>query len=111
MPSKLRRLTTRKSGPKPYERRASTTIRGVQSGTARQASHAITSRFTVTRDRITDVREEYAMNLVVLLIVLLLLFGGGGFYVGGPLVGGGLGGLILLVLVVMLLTGRIGSRA
>lgn len=62
-------------------------------------------------DRITEIREERAMNLVVLLIVLLLLFGGGGFYLGGPAVGGGLGGLILLVLIVMLLTGRLGSRA
>jgi hypothetical protein len=64
-----------------------------------------------SHERVTEIREECAMNLVVLLIVLLLLFGGGGFYLGGPAVGGGLGGLILLVLVVMLLTGRLGSRA
>jgi hypothetical protein len=62
-------------------------------------------------DRITEIREESAMNILVLLIVLMLLFGGGGFYLGGPAIGGGLGGLILLVLIIMLATGQIGSRA
>ena len=90
---------------------ASATICRVRSGTVWRERYAISSRRRSRNDRITEIREEYAMSLVVLLIILLLLFGGGGLYVGGPLVGGGLGGLILLVLIVMLLTGRIGSRA
>jgi hypothetical protein len=79
---------------------------------AKQNSHSREACDIVTvDDRIAEIHEECAMNIVVVLIILLLLFGGGGFYVGGPAVGGGLGGLILLVLIVLLLTGRLGSRA